>query len=574
MVYLFSDYTLANQWLIAELEAHVLTPASATEAPAALLQPVLASGGQEPAGRPYWLALGNPAPEWDAYRERVLARLNESRSVLVKNRAFIFLLLPAHFESRAAEVAPDLWSIRSASYVVAPWSGRDEPLTVPVQISPELMPLQDRVKKAAADNPVLHNWQAQWEAWNKDRSQQLSPSLAWLLVEELLEYQQLDQARTVAMQVLELSRQLSVATGNAPESLRDLSMSLNNIGDVESAAGRGEQALAAYRESLELFLQLRQTLGDSPQVLRDLSISLIKVGEAESAVGRGEQALAAHRESLEIARQLRQALGDSPQVLRDLSVSLEKVGDAESLAGRGEQALAAYRESLKIARQLCQALGDSPQALRDLSVSLEKVGEAESAAGRGEQALAAHRESLEIRRQLHKMLGDSPQVLRDLSVSLGSVGEAESAAGRGQQALAAHRESLELFRQLRQALGDSPQVLRDLSVSLNKVGNAESAAGRGEQALAAYRESLEIRRQLRQALGDSPQVLDDLAFSLGRLTTQSGLEMQERQRYFDEALSLVERLIAALPENIKYRQHLEMLRRLAPSLPASSTDAS
>jgi tetratricopeptide (TPR) repeat protein len=111
-----------------------------------------------------------------------------------------------------------------------------------------------------------------------------------------------------------------------------------------------------------------------------------------------------------------------------------------------------------------------------------------------------------------------------------------------------------------------------LSVSLLRVGDAESQAGRGEQALAAYRESLQIARQLRQALGDSPQVLDDLAVSLVRLATQPGLEMQERQSYFDEALSLEERLVAALPQNIKYRQRLEGLRSLTPSLSAPSAD--
>jgi tetratricopeptide (TPR) repeat protein len=533
VVYLFSDYTLANQWLVAELDTHlransmrleVLTSASASELPAALLQPVLASGDQEMAGRHYWLALGNPAPEWDAYRDRVLARLNESRSVLVKNRVFVFLLLPKPFEGRAAEVAPDLWSIRSASHAVPPWRGRDVPLTTPAEISSESEWNQGSVPPAPADNPVLRNWQAQWEAWNKDRSQQLSPSLAWLLVDELVEQQQLDQAKAVAMQALELSRQLRVAKRDTPESLRDLSVSLNKVGDAESAAGRDEQALAAHQESLDIARQLRQALGESPQVLLDLSISLLNVGDMEREEGRCGQALAAYRESLDIARQLRQALGENPQVLRDLSVSLERVGNAEIQAGRGEQALDAYRESLEIYRQLRQALGENPQVLRDLSVSLEKVGNAESQAGRGELALDAYRESLEIRRQLY------------------------------------------------QALGENPQVLRDLSVSLSKVGDAKNRAGGREQALAAYRESLEITRQLRQALGDSPQVLDDLAVLLERLASQSSLEMQERQRHFDEALSLRERLVSALPQNTWYRQRLEGLRSLTPSLSAPSAD--
>ena len=53
LVYLFSDYPLADRWLCSELEAHVrarsccmsiLVPAQATEAPSAVLQPLLAPG--------------------------------------------------------------------------------------------------------------------------------------------------------------------------------------------------------------------------------------------------------------------------------------------------------------------------------------------------------------------------------------------------------------------------------------------------------------------------------------------------------------------------------------------------
>ena len=524
VVYLFSDYTLANQWLMAELDAHVLTPASATEAPAALLQPVLASGGQEPTGRPYWLALGSPAPEWDAYRDRVLARLNESRSVLVKNHAFVFLLLPAHFESRAAEVAPDLWSIRSARYVVTPWFG----LKMPTHISSESESVQG-VQPVAANDPILHTWQVQWEAWSRDRSQQLSPNLAWLLVDDLLKQKQLEQigqARRIAMQALKLCRQLRVVKGDTPESLRDLAVSFEKVGDAKSEAGRGEQALVAYRKSLRILSQLRQKLGESPQVLRELSISLRKVGDAESQIGRSEQALGAYRESLEIFRQLRQVLGDSPQVLRDLSYAWNKVGSAEDRVGRNEQALVAYREALELLGKLREKLGDSPQVLRELSYAWNKIGSAESHAGRGEQALIAYRNALDLRRQLHR------------------------------------------------ELGDSPEVLSDLSISLRKVGDAQSQLGRGEQALAAYQEGLKICRQLREKLGDSQQVLDDLAVSLGRLAKQPGLEMQARQSHFNEALLLLEQLVPAFPQNPWYCKHLEELRSLAPFPPAPSADAS
>ena len=90
------------------------------------------------------------------------------------------------------------------------------------------------------------------------------------------------------------------------------------MGKVEQELGNLEPARAAYRESLELSRQLRASLGDSPQALRDLSVSLERVGDVESKLGNLEPTRAAFRESLGIARQLRQAFPNHVQFKQDL----------------------------------------------------------------------------------------------------------------------------------------------------------------------------------------------------------------------------------------------------------------
>ena len=220
----------------------------------------------------------------------------------------------------------------------------------------------------------------------------------------------------------------------------------------------------------------------SADELRDLSISLDDVGKAERNGGRLDAALAAFRESLEICQRLRQALGDTPQVLRDLSVSFDRVGDAESDGGRLDAALAAYRESLEIRQRLLQTQGDTPQVLRDLSISLNKVGDAERDGGRLDAALAAYRQSLEIRQRLRQTLGDAPQVLRDLSISLNKVGDAESDSGRLDEALAAYRESLEIRQRLRQTLGDTQQVITGLAIGLRRLLELRAVTTEAERA--------------------------------------------------------------------------------------------
>ncbi len=90
------------------------------------------------------------------------------------------------------------------------------------------------------------------------------------------------------------------------------------------------QQREGLRESLDIARQLRHALGDTPQALRDLSISLNNVGSVERDLGDLAAAREAYRESLDIGRAtLRHALGDMPQALRDLSVSLDKAGNVE-----------------------------------------------------------------------------------------------------------------------------------------------------------------------------------------------------------------------------------------------------
>jgi tetratricopeptide (TPR) repeat protein len=218
------------------------------------------------------------------------------------------------------------------------------------------------------------------------------------------------------------------------------------------AIRRGDlnEVRATYEEALALGRHRRQVVGDTPEALRDLSVSLNKVGEVRQARGQLEQAAAAYEESLALRRQLRQVVGDTPEALRDLSVSLDNVGKVRQARGQLEQAAAAYEESLALSRQLRQVVGDTPEALRDLSVSLNKVGQVRQARGQLEQAAAAYEESVALCRLGRSLLGDTPQSLQDLAYCLTHVANIRKALGDEQGAQAARTEAEELRRRLEQ----------------------------------------------------------------------------------------------------------------------------
>ena len=177
--------------------------------------------------------------------------------------------------------------------------------------------------------------------------------------------------------------------------------------------GAVDAAAPAARERERSARGLVESLG-TPEARRDLSISLNNVGQVALARGEWDAAEAAYQESLGLARGLEESLG-TPEARRDLSISLDNVGQVALARGEWDAAEAAYRESLGLARGLVESLG-TPEARRDLSVSLDNVGRVAWARGDWDAAEAAYRESLEIRRELDDLMG-TPQAQQDVSTS-------------------------------------------------------------------------------------------------------------------------------------------------------------
>ena len=516
-----------------------------------------------------WLALHRyPADEaWNRARRTFLARLNERRFLLERDfKRPLVIVLPVSFKEDARNVAPDLWHIRA-------FSGE---LRAEAPLLTRNRPAQPSVQKTASPAQGLPAYAEFERAIKQKNTEAFFLPTAWRAVDELLG----PGCPALAMEVAEfaekLARQRSQAlpengseSGQAKGSLRDLSVSLNNVGKVAQAQRDWAQAEAAYRESLSLRRQLVERLGGTPEALRDLSVSLNNVGKVAKAQRDWAQAGAAYRESLSLRRQLVERLGGTPEALRDLSVSLNNVGNVAEAQGDWAQAEAVCRESLSLRRQLVERLGGTPEALRDLSVSLNNVGNVARAQGDWAQAEAAYQESLSLRRQLVERLGGTPEALRDLSVSLNNVGKVAEAQGDWAQAGAAYRESLSLSRQLVERLGGTPEALRDLSVSLDNVGKMARAQGDWAQAEAAYRESLSLSRQLVERLGGTPEALRDLSVSLnnvGKVAEAQGDWVQAEAAY-RESLSLRRQLVERLgstPEALDRPWHIALKSGLRP----------
>ena len=146
----------------------------------------------------------------------------------------------------------------------------------------------------------------------------------------------------------------------------DVSGVVRQIGEV---FGAYNAAAEAARDSLGVARELVELLG-TPESRRDLSISLNNVGRVAELRGDLGEAADCFQESLGARRELVELLG-TPESRRDLSISLNNVGRVAELRGDLGEAADCFQESLGVARALADEQG-TLQALKDLLTVLAR----------------------------------------------------------------------------------------------------------------------------------------------------------------------------------------------------------
>ncbi|MDV0441597.1 tetratricopeptide repeat protein [Methanorbis furvi] len=322
------------------------------------------------------------------------------------------------------------------------------------------------------------------------------------------------------------------------EAQRDLSVSLNKVGEVFEKQGKLKKAQQKYQRAMKIFDLLEKQLG-TPEAKRDLSVSLNKIGNIFERQGKFEEAQQNYQQMMEIAEQLAIQLG-TPEAKRDLSVSLNNIGNIFESQGKLEEAQQNYQQAMEIDEQLAIQLG-TPEAKRDLAISLDNVGDIFDRRGKFEEAQKSYKQAMEIREQLAIQL-TTPEAKRDLSVSLNKIGNIFESQGKLEEAQQNYQQMMEIAEQLAIQL-TTPEAKRDLSVSLNKIGNIFESQGKLEEAQQNYQQAMEIDEQLAIQLG-TPEAKRDLSVSLekvGDIFERQG-KFEEAQQNYQQAMEICEQL--------------------------------
>lgn len=209
---------------------------------------------EEDTKAPVWLDLAaQTGAEWAEARVNLLARLNEQREPLRKRLLRpLILVLPLAEKPQIRGLVPDLWSIRSFaleiddSLVETPPPARDAPAAPP---DPEPLPLSE------ADRAAVAEWNRVREKRTRDRGILLAGGRAF---DALYRARRLREALQTAEEVLAISRRILASVGETPEALRDLSVSLDNVGKTDLSLGQYEDARKVFTEGLEIGARLAE----------------------------------------------------------------------------------------------------------------------------------------------------------------------------------------------------------------------------------------------------------------------------------------------------------------------------
>ena len=305
---------------------------------------------------------------WDnAARIAVLHVLNEVRIRFARSGGGCLVLCgPFRLLEEAAREAADLWSIRSFAHAVrgvvptrieavlerieAPSSSDDGDcsiwrVTLPDEMRDEraaaVLRDVDRARALLPSDPVRAR---RFLDGSKNADSELARVLFGLVRAEIGGI--FDDIVAVEINLFSTLKHMADFPSGFRVQVADVVLSIGE------RFGAYDAAAAAVKESLGVRRGLVDVLG-TPESRRDLSVSLDNVGRVARARGDWDAAEAAYGESLGIARKLADSLG-TPESLHDLVISLGNLADVVERLGDAERA-----ESLRAERDHSAEILDS-----------------------------------------------------------------------------------------------------------------------------------------------------------------------------------------------------------------------
>ena len=175
-----------------------------------------------------------------------------------------------------------------------------------------------------------------------------------------------------------------------PRAQRVLSAAHDQMGDVltlRGAEGDADRIIRHCQQSLALAEALYQADPTAPEAARDVSLSLDRLGDFLSQRGQpgdADTALRHSTRSLELREKLLAASPDSAQAARDVAISHERLGDFARDHNKPEDAEGHYRHSLETWEKMHLANPDSAYYARGGMLPASRLAKLAETTGKGD----------------------------------------------------------------------------------------------------------------------------------------------------------------------------------------------
>ena len=349
----------------------------------------------------------------------------------------------------------------------------------------------------------------------------------------------LSEGEKILREVLGIGRERASKKPDSLSDVRDLGVSLLNLGELLRYIHRPLEAIGLFQEALQLWRGLAKKesevfLPTVPYALNSLAVPLTQTGNYSEAED-------AYLEAFDIYGELAEKAPDafSKEVAwtrHDFAVLLRRTG-------RASEAEVELREALKTHRENSAKSPDRFDHL--VSWSLNNLAVLLRQTGRSTEAEEAYREALDTAREIsHK----APEVvfLADLVATvLSNLAVLLRQTGRTTEAEAALLEALKMRRQL--ADRSPGHFLHRVATTLNNLGVLLAETDRASEAEVTISEALEIRKEL---VKESPAVhgpgIASCLNNLGTILSRTG-RIAESEEVYREAIDVGEQLVSKAP---------------------------
>lgn len=324
-------------------------------------------------------------------------------------------------------------------------------------------------------------------------------------------------ALEVYQRALALAERLVKMKPDDPQAQSVVGSSQELVGNALRAMGRTEEAIVYLRKHLETMEALETRFPEHPDSARTVAFGHANLGRLELATGRYDEALKGFcRYEAYVAAELEKNPGDL-HTMSNHSIILDRIAEIHAHMGDDEKAHELLVRSLAISEQLVAQAPQHAGYQANLASTRSNIGRNLMRLGRKEEGLQQILASRAVRESMIAADPSDARARRNLAVNDFTVADAYERLGRHEDALLHFERSRDQLKELVVADPNYIVLQRDLALGYQRTAKTLHRLNRPREALEPAGEALAMFQRLAAADRVDALAAHDEAYAYGEL---------------------------------------------------------